>query len=232
MVCVWCLKTRYYKADAKGVRPGANILEDILKIKKKIKKSVYNNSIKKWICFYALLFLVISTFSCQKQSVETSIKEKKPQVKINLVLEKGFPLMPIKIILEGEEGDYIKKIQKDKFNYSFYDLKPGKYFIGFIFLEEIEGKKYEFKYNASWDYDGKKAKTENNEIKVYKNRPVEIKLFFFPNFSGPDKRNEIKEEIFLIFARSHWFYKQKHIKEREKDFYEIYLHMEIYVEEK
>ncbi|MCK5058263.1 MAG: hypothetical protein KAT34_16540 [Candidatus Aminicenantes bacterium] len=202
-----------------------------MRINKNYKKQFNQGNYMKVFYVNTFLFFVILSFSCQKQSVETSIKEKKPQVKIDLVFEKEFPIMPIKIILDGEEGDYIKKIQKDKFNYSFYDLKPGKCFVGFIFLEEIGGKKYEFQYSSSMIVDGDNAKTEQNEIKVYKKRPVEIKLVLSPSFYC-SKRNEIEKKIFNRYGRSYGFYKQKFIKEKKRDYYEIHFNVDIYKEEK
>ena len=174
-----------------------------------------------------VLFFISLSFSCQKQVLETYKRPKKPKVKFNFVFDKDFKIRPIKLVLEGEKDKYYKELHPNKLNYSFFEIRPGNYFIGLIFLEDYNGKKYEFNYKTRWEFDGKQLKTEDNEIKISRNHLVEIKLIFLPYFvkykKGPP---------FSRYGRMHWYYKQKFIKERKRDYYEIRFHAEIYLEEK
>jgi len=118
---------------------------------------------------FVLISLSLSIFGCRFQGEKTDVQRRKPCVEIRLEYGKNLDNKPIEIILERKGKEYLKKISNGQLNYSFYNLKSGKYLVILAFLEK--GKKpyyatygYEILFQESIDIDSTGRVYSTNEV--------------------------------------------------------------------
>ena len=168
------------------------------------------------------MFLIYPLLFCG-QKTKKAEGSKTCKVKIRLIYEKKLVKKPIEIILADCNIKYSQKIIKDRMNYSFNDVHPGKYLIGLTFNEDINGNLTKETYgHAPWnlhsiniDSEGKVySKNEvlrDSEIEVYPQSSVLIDLIFSVEYIGGTGQNvltvEFKKEFFKIKNKEDLYYK-------------------------